>query len=270
VARNAVQAVATGTLTVAGTGNWARAAAPYALRLLSGQSSGRTFPITTVSGNALGLATQGVDLTQGVAVGDLYEILPLDTLASLYGPTAPLLSTGPSAGSADNLALWTGTAWLLYYNTGTNWRQAGSFANFNNLVVPPGGGYLVIRRGAGAVKYQVIGRVPEVALSQWTAPGGIVYLGAAYPLASTLGATGFAAAPGWQAGPSSGSADDAIVWNGTNWIVFYYTGTNWRQAGSFANFNSYPLAPGQPIYVQRRSNPAPLNAFIPQPIPYTP
>jgi hypothetical protein len=166
VGRNSVQAVAASALTVVNAGSWSSSTAPYALRLLSGKGSGCTFAITGQTGNALTLATQGVDLTQLVAAGDLYEILPLDTLGTLYGASSPLVQSGNSAAAADNVLLWNGTTWLTYF-----------FSNSSN---------------------------------------------------------------------------------------------SWKQSGSLLNQNSYSLAPAQPLMIQRQSSPATLNAFVPQPLIYSP
>jgi hypothetical protein len=270
LSRNAVAAVATSTLTVVNAGTYANAATPCALRLLSGAGAGRTFTITAQSGNALGLATAGVDLTQFVAVGDLYEVLPLDTLSSFFGTTNSLLGAGAGPTIADNILLWGGTNWITYYNNGTNWRQSGSLLLQNNAVLSTNNGIMIIRRGATPVKYQVIGRVPEVALSQLTAPGGTAFLGCPYPLSRTLGNTPFATSSGWLAGPGPTTADVILAWNGTTWVTFYFNGTTWRQSGSLLNQTNTPFAPGQPLVIQRLSTPALLNSFIAQPLPYTP
>jgi fibronectin type 3 domain-containing protein len=272
VGRNSVQVVAASALTVVNAGSWTSSTAPYALRLLSGKGSGCTFAITGQTGNALTLATQGVDLTQLVAAGDLYEILPLDTLGTLYGASSPLVQSGNSAAAADNVLLWNGTTWLTYFfsNSSNSWKQSGSLLNQNNTPLPPGAGLLFTRRGATALNYPLIGRVPEVAQSQFTMPGGTTFVGAAYPIASTLGTTGFATASGWRSGNSAASADDVLDWNGTTWLTFFFNGTNWKQSGSLLNQNSYSLAPAQPLMIQRQSSPATLNAFVPQPLIYSP
>ncbi len=270
VGRATVQAVATSTLTVVNAGNWAATGSPYALRLLSGNGAGRTWQITAQNGNALGLATAGVDLTQFVAVGDRYEVLPVDTVTGLFGTTNGLLAPGVGPTLADNLLVWNGTTWLTYYFNGTNWKQSGSLLLQNNLVMPVGGGLSVTRRVASAEKFEVIGRVPEVGLNQFTTPGAYTFLSAAYPLPVTLSASGFASASGWLAGPGPTVSDNLLVWNGTTWLTFYYTGSQWRQSGSLLSQTSFTLAPGTPVFVYRHSTPSLLNSFIAAPLTYTP
>ena len=270
VARNTVQAVTSGTITVVSAGTWGNMATPYALRLLSGNGSGATFPITAVTGNVLTLATQGVDLNQLVAVGDTYEILPEETLASLFGASGGSFQTGSSASTADVFYLWNGTAWLPYYNNGTTWKQTGTLVSQNNTLLPPGAGWLIARNGTTPLTLYAVGRVPEVALRQFTPPAATSYLAGAYPLSTTLAATGFPSAPGWLSGTSASTADVVYLWSGTAWAPYFYNGTHWRQTGSLQSQDAVGLVPGQPIYLLRRSTPAPTNAFVIQPLPYNP
>ena len=272
--RNPVQAVTPGTITVVNAGVWATPAAPYALRLLSGSGSGATFTITAQSGggpngNTLTLATNGIDLTQLVAAGDTYEILPLDTLGTLFGTTSVPFQTGTSASSSDNLEFWNGTGWLVYYSNGTNWKQAGSLVSQNNTPLPPGGGWLTLRRGSASFVIYVIGRVPEVPLQQFT-PGGVTFLASSSPLGVTLASTGFASAAGWLEGSSSSGSDNLLLWNGTGWLTFYNNGNNWKEAGSLLNQNNYAIPAGMPLYVVRHSSPTAKQSLILQPLNYTP
>jgi hypothetical protein len=262
--------VATSALTVVNAGTWSSASTPFALRLLSGTGSGATFAVSSVSGNTVNLATQGVDLTQLVAVGDLYEILPLDTLGSLYGTTSTIFQTGGSATSADNVLIWNGSTFQTYYNNGSGWARSGSFISQNNLALPAGGGLMITRRATTAATYTLVGRVPEVALQQFTTPGGYTFLAGAYPVSGTIAATGFAGASGWLTGSTASAADNVLIWNGSTWQTLYDNGANWARAGTFLNENSYPLPVGEPLMIYRRSTPTANNAFVTQPLPYTP
>jgi hypothetical protein len=277
VDRNLIQAVTASTLTVPAanvSSSWGNAATPFALRLLSGSGSGATFPITAVNGNVLTLATQGVDLTSmtgmGVAVGDTYEILPQDTLASLFGATGGSFLTGPGASSADNVDLYIPTGVLTYFNNGTNWHQAGSLLNQNNVLLPPGSGWIIVRRGATPLTFYLVGRVPEVALRLFTPPGGFALLSSPYPTPMTLAQTGFASASGWQSGPSPSVTDIIETYNGSGWLTYYYNGTHWRQAGSLLNQDSSSNPAGQIFYVSRQSSPSPNLSFVLQPLTYAP
>lgn len=270
VARNAIQTVTTNTVTVVNAGTWATTAAPYAVRLLSGNASGATFTITAQTGNILTLATQGVDLTQIVAPGDTYEILPLETLGSLFGTSSVPFQTGTSASTADNIELWSGTGWLIYYPNGTNWRQAGSLVPQNNVLLPPGAGWLTLHRGTSPLTFYILGRVPEVPLRQFITPGGSTFLAGASPFNSPLASTGFATATGWLAGGSASVADNLELWSGSGWLTFYYNGTNWKQSGSLLNQNTYVVPANDPLFVVRLSSPSPTQSFVIQPLPYTP
>ena len=270
VDRNLVQMVTAGTITVPLAGAWGNAASPYAIRLLSGKGSGITLPISAVNGNTLTLSTQGADLTTLVAAGDTYEILPEDTLATLFGTGGGPFQTGASATSADNLDLYAPTGVLTYFNNGVNWRQAGTLTNQNNTLLSPGAGWIVVRRGTSALTFYLVGRVPEVSLQSFTAPGAYTLLGNPYPVSMSLGGTGFATASGWQAGASASGADILELYLGNNWLTFFYNGSYWRQAGTLLNDNTYSIPAGQIIYVDRKSSPSPNLSFVLLPLPYTP
>jgi hypothetical protein len=264
-----VQARTTGTLTVASAGNWSTTGSPYAVRLLSGGGSGATFLITGQSGNVLTLATNGVDLMQLVAVGDTYEVMPLETLGSLFGTTSVPFQTGSTASTADTIQFWTGTGWLVYYSNGTNWEQAGSLLSQNNTLIPPGAGWLTLRQSSSAITIYEVGRVPEVGLRQFV-PTGISFLAGVSPLPSTFSSTGFGAGTGWLKGPTASSSDDVLMWNGTSWLTFYYNATNWEQAGSLLAQDSTAVPASQPFFVVRQSSVTPNQALILQPLNYTP
>jgi hypothetical protein len=274
VARSTVQSVATSSVTVATAESWGNAASPYAVRFLTGGAAGATFPITAVTNNGsnytLALSTQGVNLSTIAAAGDTYEVLPQDTLSSLFGTMGVSLQTGASASTADNIELWQSGGQFTYYNDGSNWRQAGSLITQNNTLLPSGAGILVVRRGSTSVPSYLLGRVPEVALRQFTTPGGSTLLAGPYPTNMTLASSGFSSASGWQAGASAATADTIMLYSGNAWLTFFYNGNNWRQSGTLLNQNAYVLSAGQPMFITRKSNPAPNLSFILQPLNYTP
>ena len=171
VARNTVQAVSAGSITVVNAGTWASASAPYALRRHPATPLALPSLLRRKAAIRLTLSTQGVDLTQMVNLGDTYEILPLETLGSLWGTTSVPFQTGASASTADNVELWNGSGWLTYYPNGTAWKQAGSLVSQNNTLLASGAGWLTLRRGTTPITLYIVGRVPEVALRQFTTPG---------------------------------------------------------------------------------------------------
>jgi alpha-L-fucosidase len=269
-ARGLIQGVGTNTLSITNAGTWTNAVSPYAIRLLSGNASGATFSITGQSNAVLTVANQGVDLTQLVATNDSYEMLPIDTLGGFFGTNGGGLQTGTTASSSDNLQLWNGTAWIAYYNNGTNWKLVGSALSQNNTQLPPGAGWLIVRKGSNALSFYAMGQVPEVPIRSYTKPGGQTFLAGPYPTSMTLSTSGFTSAAGWQSGSTASTADNVQLWNGSAWIGFYYNGTNWKLVGSALTQDAYVLIPGQPMFIQRRSTPTPAQSFILHPKPYTP
>lgn len=72
---------------------------------------------------------------------------PADTLVKALG--IQLLSgwqIGSSAsGAGDNLYIWNGSAWGVYYYNGTNWKKTGSFSIQDNTAISAGSAVLVSR-----------------------------------------------------------------------------------------------------------------------------
>jgi len=270
VARGTVQAVTANTVTTVTAGAWGNVAAPYALRLVSGKAAGATFPITGVNGTTLSLNTSAVDLTQLVAAGDSYVIFPVDTLGTLFGTTSVAFKTSTSASTADNLQLRINGSWVTFFNNGSAWYNTSAPSVVqNNVLLPPDGGLLVIRRASTALVFTVLGRVHEVAPRQF-APVNSSFLANAHPLDVTLVSTGFRSAYGWISSTNVKTADTLQVWSGGAWITFYHNGTKWLKTGSSTSMDSYVLPAGQAVFVTRLSAPPLAQAFIVQPLPYVP
>lgn len=271
LARGPVLSVGQASVSLATAGDWASPAAPHALRLLSGSLSGATFIVSAVSGQTVALAVPaGLDLRTLVAPGDTCVILPIDTLGSLFGAATTPFKTGASATTADNIQLWNGSVWSVYYHNGSQWRRSGSPASQNNTPIHPDAGLLVVRRAESLLSLSVTGRVHEVAPRQFVAPGERAFLASPHPLATTLAATGFTATQGWRTGSSAAEADTLQLRDGTIWLSYYHNGTNWRRAGSPVSQNTRPLLPTQPVMILRPAATGPATSFILHPLPYIP
>src|SRR5437764_2344773 len=136
---------------------------PHIVRLVSGMSNGREFRIASNTDDTLTLITNGTDLNGILAPGDRYEIVPLQTLESLFGTTNPALICNSDPQLADNILVRAAYGWLTYYNDGTQWLRAGGGGDQENAAaILPATGFVFVRRGPAAYTIPLAGAVrPE-------------------------------------------------------------------------------------------------------------
>jgi len=271
-------------LTISGAaftaGQYAGATAPHLLKLKTGPNTGRFFLITANTATQLTVNAAGYTLTSAapannnqvqVEVGNLIEIIPANTLSSLFPNPVPF-QTGGSAAAADNVYLYN-AGWEVYFHNGTTWRKTGSFANQDNTVVYPDDGLFIVRRGIAPLTLTFLGAVPTTA-ERTDFPGpGSYFATNRFPVGTTLGgASGLnlQALPNWQTGASAAVADNVYIWDGTGWGVFFHNNTSWRKTGSFANQDSQSIPIGGALFVVRKSTAPGTTGTYVQPLPYTP
>ena len=289
--RGRIDSVGTSTINVP-TAGWTAAAFsdpanPYYVRILSGSAAGRLYLVTTAANTAtqLNVFNEGTDLAQqGIttgASGDVYELVLGDTLLSLFGTTT--LQGGPDAVSADNVQVWGGASWSVFYFNTTRGRweldtdNAGTPSR-NNIVLRPDRGIMIARRAAANLNIVVTGRVPEVAPKLTHLRPGFSSLSLGVPASVSLGALSLQTrASGWQSGTSSTaatSADLIQVWGGASFLTFYFDSTNaqWQLLGELpvVNRGSFVVPAGRPVMI-RRANAASTvtDTFVPMLLPYT-
>jgi hypothetical protein len=73
--------------------------------------------------------------------------------------------TGRSASVADNLLLWNGDAWDVFYHTGSEWRRAGTFSSQNATEIPAGEAALIRRRDGATGGNDLLTSEPPFAYS---------------------------------------------------------------------------------------------------------
>lgn len=97
------------------------------------------------------LGAVGVTFERAVVSGTSQTVIgnryPVPTPLNFFGvhQTASW-RTGRSASLADNLLLWNGQAWDVFYHTGSEWRKAGAFGSQAATVIPAGEAALIRRR----------------------------------------------------------------------------------------------------------------------------
>jgi len=254
---------------------------PYYLRLRTGAAAGRVFPVESNTATRLQLDTDGADLTAAggaVAPGDAWELVPADTLASLL--PAEILQGGAAAAEADNVQVWSGSAFRTYYfNTiRRRWEEAAHpEADCGALVLRPDRGFLIVRRGRTELRLTLIGRVAEVAPRYWHARPGVTLLATGLPVDTTLGALGLQNRAGGWLGATDRlaaftDADLVEIGPGADPKLFFFDGASghWRLAGDAAGHDQdgFKLTAGTPLMIHRLATPpSAADALILMPLP---
>ncbi len=248
-----IETVSGDTIGLTGA-NWSAGltnpAAPWALRFTSGAAEGRLVDITASTASTLSLG--GLHLAMlGVAPGDRFELVALDTLGTLFGSNT--LQGGTSAASADVVQLRSGAAWIPYYYDTTLgfWRRTSGVAvNGNNTVVRPGSGILILRRGA-PLGLTISGRVLGSSFRQPVNNASSTVITAGFPTDTTLGDLAVQTLlPGWRNGTVASVADAVGLHNGTTWVPYYFNGVNWQTAAG-VNASATAIPAGSALLIQR-------------------
>jgi uncharacterized protein (TIGR02597 family) len=273
-----ISGVTSNTITVDGAG-WSPgalsvAAAPYFIRITSGSAQGRLFDISTSTQNTATVVTvntQGSDLTtlgiQTGANGDTFQILPADTLNTLFGNST---FGGSSAASSDTVSRWTGASWQsFYFNTTNNrWQPSSGSTNASNIIVRPDSGYLFTRRGPTTLELTTVGTVPVTDAMIQVNNSGATYIANGFP--ADIGLDTFKNLSGWVSSTSAATADQVSRFTGASWQSFYFNTTNnrWQLASNNANASSVKITAGTPVLINRVGS-ASGSQFLDQAIPYT-
>ena len=243
-------------------------ASPHLVRMTSGVSDGRFFLITSHTTTELTVDASGADQSTVLRGGDGYEICPAETLGSLFGTTSVSLGRGATALAADQVKLWNGAAWDIYYQNGTEWRLNGSTQNQNATVVLPDEGMFIVHRRARPVKLFFAGIVPTT-VQKTELPGpGSRFAANRFPGKMTLLNSGIAALPGWRVSRNVSQADTVQLWIGGRFLTCYFNGAHWKAAGSTAIQDNVNIQMGGAFFVKRKSIVAGLEAFLSQMPPY--
>lgn len=271
-------------------GQFANATAPRLVRVKSSTTAGhigKFFVVTANTTNQITVDLTGTgvaniaDVVSAGATPDSVEILPANTIGSVFGnaTTLPTLTAGATSATADNVLLWNGAAWETYFWTGTVgtpnniWKRTGNLDRSNVVIYPEDGVFVVRRSTASATTVTLIGSVPSTSEQSGIAASGSTFLANRFPTDTTLGALGLHTLPGWVAGATSTDADKVFVWNSTNgvWETYFWTGTVgtpnniWKRTGNLDR-SSTPIPAGTAVFISHTG--AGLNLV--QALPYTP
>jgi uncharacterized protein (TIGR02597 family) len=262
-ARGTLTGVTTTTLSDStagwGSGALSQAAAPYFIRIRSGAAAGTWWQVSTGTANTSATVTvlnRGINpVAAGVQSGDTYEVVPGDTLQTLFSGVASVIG-GTSAATADLVRLHDGVSWKeYYYNTSSSqWREGTSTFNRNNVVVRPDTGVVFVRRGSGNVSLVLLGAVSDAQEKMTIAATGVSAVGSVFPVSRTLGSLNLQSSPGFVANTGNlAAADKVTVFDGVSWKSFSYNQAagQWREGTSTFNRNNFALPFGAPVIVER-------------------
>ena len=218
------------------------------------------------------MADDGVDLVAlGIETGSngaTYEIIPADTLATLFGTAdddSLLLQGAGEALQADLVQVWGGASWINFYFN-TDWGRwardldvEGSPSR-NTFLLRPDRGVMITRRGATDLEIAVVGRVlvtPPRAVHART-QNALSFLATMQATDTTLGELALQTenrSHAWLGSADPAQADLLVVWAGASWFSFYFNSDSghWQRVGETdTNRDSYVIKAGTPVFVQRR------------------
>jgi hypothetical protein len=224
-----------------------------------------------------------VDSTNGntvnVSVGDKYEVIPMHTMAEVFGSNSTdcVLRTATNPNSADQVTVYVDGSQSSFFNNGTNWRNAGNpgdTTNYNTLALLPTSGIWINRRSTGTnAVLEFSGSVPDVA-PRYHAPGGTKFAQSIpIPAGATLGSLGFASSPSWNKSNNPNSADQVTVYRPDNTFASFFVNAAgiWRNAGNPGDTTDYTTASipsGSGLWITRRGTSTGAAANIASSLPY--
>lgn len=249
-------------------GQLSQAATPYLIEFTSGTATGRTFLISTSTQNtATTLTIDATDASEtnlttlGIVAGtDTYQIIPADTISSLFGtPATTGVLGGTSSAGVDQIQLYSPTnGWAsYYYNTTSGWVKVGPPLPSGNVVVRPDTGVIYLRYAATPLTLTLTGQVPSVARQALAVNTGITVLSNDWPVNLTLATSSISHIPGWVTGSSASTADQVQIYSPTSgWTGYYNNGTNWIEVGPPINSNNVAISAGSAVILIKQGSTA--------------
>ena len=242
------------------TNDFATSEYPYALAFKTGALEGKIFQITANSTDSLTVDSQGIDLSSLIQSGDLYEIISLDTLGSLFGTSGVSFKTGTTASQADILYFREGNKWVAYFHNGSEWQNSEAESQ-NNKVLSPDQAILIMRRDGADIDVTIVGAVPTTAHQVLVPGNSSTFLANSFPTELLLGETGLQTLPNWRTGSDLTTTDLVYLLQDGTWKPFFHNGSNW-QSPNRANSDTQSISIGSGLLVLRESTATGTNALL--------
>lgn len=258
IAVGPITAVGASTLTDSNaswtSGQFSSAAKPYFLKMVTGSGSGRYFLITGNTSHQLSVDTRAADLTKIVTVGNRYQIIPACTLGQLFGTSSVPFLTHTDPTFADNLKLWGGTGWEVYYHNGTSWMRKGRTGSYNDAVIYPDEGVQVVRRGTTPLTLSFAGEASVIPEKTQVIGPATTFAANRYPVNVTLKNLGLLTLPNWLSGATPSEADRVQINENGNWVTYWHNGISWRRGGNTLSQDNTPINAGTGYLILRKSS----------------
>ena len=251
--------------------------APRLVRVKTSTTAAHVGKFFLVSGNStIGQLT--VTLPAGVAnvntvvsVGDSCEIVPANTLKTVFGVPS-VLQVGATPTSADNVLVWGGSSWLTYfYSSAGFWKLSGAGAtNQDSTVLYPDEGVFVIRKQLSPVTLTLMGTVPSTAEQTTITGAGSTFFSNRFPTDTNIATLALQTTANWTPGATPTNADKLFLWNTTSasWDTYYFSGSIWKRSGGGSTDQGAVAIPaGTAIFVTRN---VAGDSSLSQALPYTP
>lgn len=180
--------------------------------------------------------------TEGLAVGDKYQLRACKTISDIFGAdNSAGLTGGASASLADNIYIPTVAGFDIYYYStggffGVGWRKVGSGAtDFATLAFVSSDGFYIYRQPSSDLDFVLTGAVKTINTSV-AVTGKYTFVSAVYPVGATLDSSGMQNS--LTGGASASIADNVYIQNATSaFDIYYYStggffGVGWRKVGA--------------------------------------
>jgi uncharacterized protein (TIGR02597 family) len=256
-----------GSTIKAGTPAWTSGqfvSAVHYLKFRTGPNAGRYFTVTGNTADTLTVSAPGV----AIAEKQVFEIVPAQTLGSLFGTTSVALRTGPDEASADLVRIQDGNVWNTYFHNGAQWLISGGTASQNGTIIRPEQGLIVVAGGTSPVSLALRGSVSITSEASLLPGSGEALVANRLPFDTTLSALKIQSLSGWTKGASASVADNLMRWDGSSWNVYYHTGARWQMAGSQASQDGASLPVGEALLIRRREGSTASATFLDTAAPF--
>jgi len=235
--------------------------------LKSGNATGVLLRVSANTADTLTVDALGADLLSlGVAAGDAFQLIEGDTVLTMFGTPSNGVVGGNatlySSSKTDRVVIRdvSGNLRTLYYNTDSNkWMRPGSASDQGSIPISPYAGVYYSRIATTPLSIVTTGSVPTQSIKLLVPATGSAFFARVFPTEGTLSGLGFQNLSGWtntsQSGITTSNVDRVVTVDVSGTIrSFYYTGIQWRRAGSSSDQSSTTIPVSGAVYTVRQSS----------------